>query len=177
MSASRSLPTGGAAPRVSPFPDLRDCAGLLQRAGYAMPVADVETIRLRYATPLRLLDDLRSAGETNAVRLRDRRIPPRDLFPAALAMLQQELATLQDDQGRALPGGGETPGITATLRMAVMTGWQSCPSPPLLFQHRQIVFHDLLLGEALNARREARFGGIVRHAIGGHEAPAEPVSR
>jgi len=117
--------TGGAAPRVSPFPDLRDCAGLLQRAGYAMPVADVETIRLRYATPLRLLDDLRSAGETNAVRLRDRRIPPRDLFPAALAMLQQELATLQDDQGRALPGGGETPGITATLRMAVMTGWQS----------------------------------------------------
>jgi len=91
---------------VSPFPDLRDCAGLLQRAGYALPVADVEVIRLRYADPLALLDDLRAAGEANAVRLRDRRIPPRALFPAALTVLPVE-------DGR----------ITATLRMAVMTGW------------------------------------------------------
>jgi len=98
--------TGGAAPRVSPFPDLRDCAGLLQRAGYAMPVADVEVIGLRYADPMALLADLRAAGETNAVRLRDRRPPRRDLFPMALA-------SLPEAEGR----------ITATLRMAVMTGW------------------------------------------------------
>ncbi len=97
--------TGGAAPRVSPFPDLRDCAGLLQRAGYTLPVADVEMIRLRYADPLDLLQDLRAAGETNAVRLRDRRIPPRELCAAALTMLPVE-------DGR----------VTVTLRMAVMTG-------------------------------------------------------
>lgn len=106
LTEAEAALTGGAAPRVSPFPDLRDCAGLLQRAGYALPVADVEVIRLRYADPLALLDDLRAAGEANAVRLRDRRIPPRALFPAALTVLPVE-------DGR----------ITATLRMAVMTGW------------------------------------------------------
>lgn len=111
LTEAEAALTGGAAPRVSPFPDLRDCAGLLQRAGYALPVADVEVIRLRYADPLALLQDLRGAGEANAVRLRDRRIPPRELFPAALAMLQVE-------DGR----------VTATLRMAVMTGWAPAAS-------------------------------------------------
>ena len=111
LTEAEAALTGGAAPRVSPFPDLRDCAGLLQRAGYALPVADVEVIRLRYADPLALLDDLRAAGETNAVRLRDRRIPPRALFPAALGALPVE-------DGR----------ITATLRMAVMTGWAPEPA-------------------------------------------------
>jgi NADH dehydrogenase [ubiquinone] 1 alpha subcomplex assembly factor 5 len=98
--------TGGAAPRVSPFADLRDCAGLLQRAGYALPVADVEDLRLLYTDPFALLRDLRSAGETNALRERDRRVPPRALFPAALAALPAE-------QGR----------VAVTLRLAVMTGW------------------------------------------------------
>ena len=98
--------TGGVAPRVSPFPDLRDCAALLQRAGYALPVADVEDVRLVYADPLALLRELRAAGETNAVRLRDRRIPPRALFPSALA---------------AMPSQAD--GIPVTLRLAVMTGW------------------------------------------------------
>jgi SAM-dependent methyltransferase len=100
--------SGGAAPRISPFPDLRDCAGLLQRAGYVLPVADMEKIQLRYANPLDLLDDLRAAGESNAVRLRDRRIPPRALFAAALAGLPEADAR-----------------ITATLRIAIMTGWNS----------------------------------------------------
>ena len=82
--------TGGAAPRVSPFPDLRDCAGLLTRAGFSFPVADIEEIRLLYSDPLAVLRDLRSAGEANAVALRDRRTPPRALFPAALAGLPEE---------------------------------------------------------------------------------------
>ncbi len=101
---------GGASPRISPFPDLRDCAALLQRAGFAYPVADAEDIRLLYADPLALLRDLRAAGETNAVRLRDRRIPPRTLFPAALARLPiAEHRT------------------AVTLRLAVMTGWAPVP--------------------------------------------------
>ncbi len=93
-------------PRVSPFPELRDCAHLLQRAGYAVPVADVEDIRLLYANPFALLTDLRAAGETNAIRQRARSAPARDLFPAALARLPAE-------DGR----------VAVTLRMAVMTGW------------------------------------------------------
>ncbi|OJW28291.1 MAG: methyltransferase [Rhodospirillales bacterium 69-11] len=98
--------TGGASPRVSPFPELRDCAHLLQRAGFTLPVADQEELELLYADPFALLADLRAAGETNAVRLRARAIPPRALLPAALAALPRK-------QGR----------FPATLRIAVMTGW------------------------------------------------------
>ena len=105
--------TGGVSPRVSPFPDLRDCAGLLQRAGFALPVADAEEISLRYADPFALLRDLRAAGETNAVALRDRRTPPRALFPAALAALPMV-------DGR----------YPATLRLAMLTGWAPAPSQP-----------------------------------------------
>ena len=70
LTAAELELTGGAAPRVSPFPDLRDLAGLLQRAGFSVPVVDVEVIALSYADPLGLLRDLRAAGETNAVTLR-----------------------------------------------------------------------------------------------------------
>ena len=73
LTEAEALLTGGAAPRVSPFAELRDCAALLQRAGFALPVADVEDMRVLYADPLALLRDLRAAGEANALRDRDRR--------------------------------------------------------------------------------------------------------
>ncbi len=104
---------GGASPRVSPFPDLRDLGGLLQRAGFALPVADVEEITLLYADPFALLRDLRAAGEGNAVRLRDHRPPPAELFPAALGALPSR-------DGR----------VPATLRFAVMTGWSPGAGQP-----------------------------------------------
>jgi NADH dehydrogenase [ubiquinone] 1 alpha subcomplex assembly factor 5 len=97
---------GGASPRVSPFPELRDCAHLLQRAGFVLPVADLVELRLLYADPFALLTDLRAAGEANAIRERRRVVPDRGLFPTALARLPM-------DGQRAV----------VTLRMAVMTGW------------------------------------------------------
>jgi len=113
LAGAEAALTGGAAPRVSPFPELRDCAALLQRAGFALPVADVETLRLLYADPLTLLYELRAAGETNALRLRHGAMPPRGLFPAALSSLAREA-------GR----------VPATLRLAVLTGWAPAPSQP-----------------------------------------------
>ncbi len=104
---------GGASPRISPFPELRDLAALLQRAGFALPVADVEEVSLRYADPLALLRDLRAGGEGNAVALRDRRVPARALFPAALSATPQQ-------EGRML----------ATLRLASMTAWAPGPQQP-----------------------------------------------
>ncbi len=98
---------GGASPRVSPFPDLRDLAGLLQRAGFGLPVADGEEITLLYADPLALLRDLQAAGESNAIHERDRRIPPRALFPSALSRLPVT------EEGR----------VRVTLQLGVMTGW------------------------------------------------------
>ncbi len=103
---------GGASPRVSPFPELRDCAGLLQRAGFALPVADADEITLAYRDPLALLRDLRAAGEGNAVMLRDRRIASRALFAAALAALSEPLPH------------------PTVLRMAMMTGWAPSADQP-----------------------------------------------
>jgi SAM-dependent methyltransferase len=98
--------TGGVSPRISPFPELRDCAHLLQRAGFVLPVADQEEMEVLYADPFALLKDLRAAGEGNALLQRSSAPPPPALFPAALAALPQS-------EGRT----------RATLRIAVMTGW------------------------------------------------------
>lgn len=98
--------SGGASPRVSPFPELRDCAGLLMRAGFVLPVADVEDVRLAYADPFALLGDLRAAGEANAIQRRTKRFADRGLFPAALARMPAERER-----------------VVVTLRMAFMTGW------------------------------------------------------
>jgi SAM-dependent methyltransferase len=113
LTAAESALRGGVSPRVSPFPELRDGAGLLQRAGFALPVADLEEISLAYRQPLSLLRDLQAAGESNAVRARDPRIPPRALFPAALA---------------SLPAGPD--GAPVTLRLLTLTGWSPGPDQP-----------------------------------------------
>lgn len=105
--------TGGVSPRVSPFASLPDCAGLMQRAGFALPVVDGDVISLRYADPVGLLHDLRAAGEANSLRLRDHRPAPRSLFPMALAALPQQ-------DGRTV----------ATLRIAILTGWAPAPTQP-----------------------------------------------
>jgi NADH dehydrogenase [ubiquinone] 1 alpha subcomplex assembly factor 5 len=107
LEAEEAL-TGKVSPRISPFPELRDCAGLLQRAGFTHPVTDIEELNFLYANPLALLHELRDAGETNALHGRSRTIPPRALFPAALAALPRE-------DGR----------MAVKLCMAVLTGWAS----------------------------------------------------
>lgn len=96
---------GGASPRVSPFPDLQDCAGLLQRAGFALPVADVDEISLSYRNPMAIFSDLRDAGEGNALHARARRIPSRAIFAHAAAAL-----------AAAAP-------LEITLTLATLTGW------------------------------------------------------
>jgi SAM-dependent methyltransferase len=106
LTAAEMDMTGGAGPRVSPFPDLRDLAGLMQRAGFELPVADVEDITLSYADPFRLLLELRAAGEANAVALRDQRTPRQSLFPTACM-------ALVDDEGR----------VPVTLRLGTVTGF------------------------------------------------------
>jgi SAM-dependent methyltransferase len=124
LAAAETELRGGLSPRISPFPELRDAAGLLQRAGFALPVADQEEVPIAYRSALGLLADLRAAGETNAVLAADRRIPPRALFPMAAA---------------ALPQGAE--GIVPGLRLLVLTGWaphdsQQKPARPGSATHR-----------------------------------------
>ncbi|WP_417583552.1 methyltransferase domain-containing protein [Pelagibacterium sp.] len=75
---------GGVSPRVAPMIDVRDAGSLLQRAGFALPVTDLETHMVRYRTPLALFDELRALGVTNPLAGRDTRLmTPRHLMRAA----------------------------------------------------------------------------------------------
>jgi SAM-dependent methyltransferase len=67
---------GGMSPRVAPFADVREIGALLQRAGFALPVTDVDRLTVRYSSPLRLLRDLRCMGAANALAER-RHVPLR----------------------------------------------------------------------------------------------------
>jgi NADH dehydrogenase [ubiquinone] 1 alpha subcomplex assembly factor 5 len=102
--------SGGASLRVSPFADARDGAALLQRAGFALPVADVETLTVTYPDALALMHDLRGMGEANATLVRSKRFAGRDLFARAVALYAERHG---DAQGR----------IAARFRLLFLTGW------------------------------------------------------
>ena len=76
FAAAEAEVEGGVSPRVAPFADVRDLGALLQRAGFALPVTDVESVAVRYADPFGLMRDLRAMGLTNALAER-RRTPLR----------------------------------------------------------------------------------------------------
>ncbi|WP_304218274.1 methyltransferase domain-containing protein [Phenylobacterium aquaticum] len=109
MAAEMEL-TGGAGPRVSPFADPNDAASLLQRAGFALPVADVDRVTVRYAHPLKLMADLRAMGETSVLAERH----PRPLTRAVLARAFEIYA-----ERFAEPDGR----IPATFEILTLTGW------------------------------------------------------
>lgn len=102
--------TGGAAARVSPFADAQDLGGLLQRAGFALPVTDTDTVRVRYRAPVRLLRDLRAMGETSALHDRPRRPLTRAILMDGLARFAARAA---DPDGR----------IVAAFDLITATGW------------------------------------------------------
>jgi NADH dehydrogenase [ubiquinone] 1 alpha subcomplex assembly factor 5 len=101
---------GGASPRVSPFVDLRDAAGLLQRAGFALPVADIDRLTVTYADPLALMRELRGMGESNVVLERRRNFLRRQTLLRAAALYA-------DRFGRA---DGR---VTATFEIIYLHAW------------------------------------------------------
>jgi SAM-dependent methyltransferase len=92
--------TGGVSPRVAPFADLRDMGGLLQRAGFTLPVADSDIITVRYSSIFRLFADLRAMGLTNALVARSRK-PMRRATLVRVASLYAERFADQDGKIRA----------------------------------------------------------------------------
>jgi SAM-dependent methyltransferase len=108
---------GGVSPRVSPAIELGDAAALLQRAGFAMPVADSETITVTYPDALALMRDLRAMGETNALTARRRGMMRRATLARA-AMVHAE--RFGDSEGR----------IPATFEILFLCGWAPHPSQP-----------------------------------------------
>ena len=110
FSAAETEINGGTSPRVAPFSDLRALGGLLQRAGFALPVADIEPLTVRYAHLFKLFGDLRAMGGTNALILRHK-APISKALLARTAELYGERHS--DPDGR----------LRATFDLAWLSGW------------------------------------------------------
>jgi len=100
---------GGISPRVAPFADVRDLGSLLQRAGFALPVSDLERLNVRYGNFDALARDLRAHGLTNAMSERSRRFLRRDTLAAAMA----HYASHHGEDGK----------LRACFETLYMTGW------------------------------------------------------
>lgn len=109
--------TGGASPRVAPMIDVRELGSLLQRAGFALPVTDIDRTLVRYADPIALMHELRSLGLSNPLAARSRRPVGRRLFGAAASVYQTRFA---DPDTR----------IRATVEVAWATAWSPHDSQP-----------------------------------------------
>ncbi len=101
---------GGASPRVAPFADIRDLGGLLQRAGFALPVVDADRLTVRYDTALHLMRELKDLALTSALAARSRTPVSRRLLQRAAEIYQD---TYADPDGR----------IPATFHIIYLTGW------------------------------------------------------
>lgn len=108
--AAESEIEGGISPRIAPFADIRDLGGLLQRAGYALPVVDSERVIVRYDTVFGLMHDLRRMGATNALTER-RRQPLRRATLLRMAKIYGE--HFSDPDGR----------LRATFEVIWLSGW------------------------------------------------------
>jgi SAM-dependent methyltransferase len=109
--------TGGLSPRIVSMGGIRDLGALLQRAGFAMPVADGRHFDVTYASPLALMHDLRAMGETNVLRDRVRRPMPRALLAETLARYE---ATFGLPDGR----------VPASFDVVFLTGWAPAEDQP-----------------------------------------------
>lgn len=110
LAEAESRLTDGLSARVLPMGEIRDLGALLQRAGFALPVADAARTTVTYATAFHLIADLRAMGEGNALTLRPRRAAPRALFPEAARLYAE---TFPAGDGR----------VAATFEMVFLTGW------------------------------------------------------
>ena len=143
--------TGGVAPRVSPFTDVRDAGNLLTRAGFALPVVDADTITVTYGDMFKLMGDLRAMAETNAV-IERRKIPTRRGTFLRAAEIYREHFT--DSRGR----------LTATFQVLTLTAWaphasQQKPLRPGSATARLadvLKTHEVELGETTGLAKEKK---------------------
>ncbi|HVW56380.1 MAG TPA: methyltransferase domain-containing protein [Rhizobiaceae bacterium] len=117
LLAAESEIYGGVSPRVAPFVDVRDAGGLLQRAGFALPVADSDPVNVRYDSLFDLMRDLRSMGATNVLTARSRQPVSKRFFLRAAEIYAERFS---DADGR----------IRATFDLIWLSGWAPASSQP-----------------------------------------------
>ena len=110
FAAAESEVEGGISPRVAPFADIRELGGLLQRAGFALPVVDSERVAVRYDSALALMRDLRRMGATNILHERLRTPLKRSTLERVMAIYADRFA---DADGR----------VRATFEIIWLSGW------------------------------------------------------
>ncbi len=144
---------GGASPRVAPFADVRDYGALLQRTGFALPVADADVLKVPYSSPRELMREVRVLGGGNVLLERSKAPLPRRTLDRAEAIYRERHAT---------PGGG----VSATFEIVYLSGWA-----PHASQQK-----PLKPGSA--AQRLAAALGTTEHSAGDKAAfPASPRKR
>lgn len=108
---------GGLSARVAPMAEIRDLGAVLQRAGFALPVADSFTLTATYSNALELMRDLRAMGEANALTMRPRGLTRRDVILRACEVYQKSF-------------GGADGRIPATFEIITLTGWSPHEDQP-----------------------------------------------
>lgn len=108
---------GGLSPRVAPMGELRELGALLQRAGFALPVADADRLTIWQPSFTALMQDIRDMGEANALHERSRSFTPARLFAAAGALYAERY---QRTDGK----------LRATVELIFLTGWAPAESQP-----------------------------------------------
>ncbi len=137
LSQAEVAVTGGLSPHVAPMGEIRDLGALLQRAGFALPVADALSLTASYASLTKLMRDLRAMGEANALMSRNR----RPLKPAVL----REAEKIYRD------GFGADGRLPATFELIVLTGWAPSADQPRPLRPGSA---NTRLADALNTREE-----------------------
>ena len=128
----------GVSPRVAPFADVRDLGALLQRAGFALPVTDVDTVMVRYPNMFALMADLRGMGATNPLTERLRRPASRGLLMRAARIYEEKFG---DKDGR----------VRATFEIVWLLGWAPHESQQKPLQPGSAKMH---LAHALGAKEQ-----------------------
>jgi SAM-dependent methyltransferase len=156
FAAAESEVEGGVSPRVVPFADLRDLGALLQRAGFALPVTDVDRLTVRYDSAFALMGDLRRMGATNALNTRRRKPLRRATLHRMAEIYARRFA---DADGR----------IRATFEILWLSGWaphpgQQQPLKPGSAKARladALGTREISTGEKAGGRRRRRHFNVV----------------
>ena len=129
---------GGLSPRLSPFAEIKDAGNLLGRAGFALPVADTETITVSYGNPLKLMTDLRGMGETNSNMHRRTTFSRRATLKRAAEIYAKKFT---NDEGR----------MPATFEIIYLTAWvpHESQQKPLSPGSGQVSLGNVFMDDAL----------------------------
>lgn len=117
LAEAEAVVTGGLSPRIAPMGEIRDLGGLLQRAGFALPVADSIPLTASYANAFHLMHDLRKMGENNALNERLKKPTSRNVLTEAACIYA---ANFSNDDNR----------VDATFEIIALTGWAPADTQP-----------------------------------------------